>query len=292
MRTRGGRAAPGQSMDDRVWTDIMQFGETVCSTLSCATVQRRALPQYMRLLDSDSSGVHLFDGRHRTTVGSVLGMPAEFLYELEQLNRSDSPLVSRACFTRVPVHDAMLHSKAPALGRAPQGQLLRSYGFERCMVAPLIHNSRTIGVICVAREIDRPPFRIEEQRLAARLARFVSIALTNAAVHEAVAPAEESSDEPSEVQTVRLAPGESVATLAGRQAIAAGVRATLTDREAEVFDLLAGGLTNAAIGQELGITPNTVKRHVQHIYAKLGVHSRVAAVRHGAARPTARSRAS
>lgn len=290
MGTRG-EPAGGGWMGYHVLPDTLRFGEMVCSSLNCATVQRRALPEYMRLLDSDSSGVHLFDCRHRTTVGSVLGMPAAFLYELEELNRSDSPLVSRACFTHLPVHDAMLHSKALALGRAPQGQLLRSYGFEHCMVAPLIHNRRTIGVICVAREIDRPAFRIEEQRLAERLARFVAIALTNAAVHEAVAPADATCDEPSEVQTVRLTTGESVATLAGQQPIGTDVRATLTERELEVFDLLASGLTNAAIGQELGITPNTVKRHVQHIYGKLGVHSRVGAVRQGSARRVALPRA-
>jgi DNA-binding CsgD family transcriptional regulator len=52
---------------------------------------------------------------------------------------------------------------------------------------------------------------------------------------------------------------------------------SLSPREKEVLALLAQGLTNAAIGQALFISPVTVKVHVRHIYDKLGVRSRAAA---------------
>ena len=52
----------------------------------------------------------------------------------------------------------------------------------------------------------------------------------------------------------------------------------LTDREREVLELLARGLTNKAIGDRLVITPNTVKRHLKSIFEKLEVHTRAAAV--------------
>jgi DNA-binding NarL/FixJ family response regulator len=52
----------------------------------------------------------------------------------------------------------------------------------------------------------------------------------------------------------------------------------LTDREAEVLDLLVEGLTNRQIAERLVISPNTVKRHLQAIFAKLGVNTRAAAV--------------
>ena len=51
----------------------------------------------------------------------------------------------------------------------------------------------------------------------------------------------------------------------------------LTDREREVLDLLAQGLTNKEIAEKLFVTTNTVKRHLKAIFEKLDVHTRSAA---------------
>jgi DNA-binding NarL/FixJ family response regulator len=51
----------------------------------------------------------------------------------------------------------------------------------------------------------------------------------------------------------------------------------LTEREREVLDLLAQGLTNKEIAEKLFITINTVKRHLKAIFEKLNVHTRSAA---------------
>ena len=52
----------------------------------------------------------------------------------------------------------------------------------------------------------------------------------------------------------------------------------LTAREGEVFRLIAGGLSNAEIAQELYISDTTVKTHVTHIIQKLNLRDRVQAV--------------
>ena len=48
----------------------------------------------------------------------------------------------------------------------------------------------------------------------------------------------------------------------------------LTEREREVFVLVAAGLSNDLIAEQLHVTPSTAKTHVNHIMAKLGVRGR------------------
>jgi DNA-binding NarL/FixJ family response regulator len=52
----------------------------------------------------------------------------------------------------------------------------------------------------------------------------------------------------------------------------------LTAREREILALLAEGKSSAEIARELVISTRTVGTHVQHIFGKLGVHSRARAV--------------
>jgi DNA-binding NarL/FixJ family response regulator len=51
----------------------------------------------------------------------------------------------------------------------------------------------------------------------------------------------------------------------------------LTERETEVLRLVAGGLATKQIASRLGISPKTADRHIQNIYAKIGVSTRAAA---------------
>jgi DNA-binding NarL/FixJ family response regulator len=52
----------------------------------------------------------------------------------------------------------------------------------------------------------------------------------------------------------------------------------LTAREQEVIDALATGATNRQIAHDLQISEGTVRKHLEHAYAKLGVTTRTAAV--------------
>jgi DNA-binding CsgD family transcriptional regulator len=54
--------------------------------------------------------------------------------------------------------------------------------------------------------------------------------------------------------------------------------AGLTPRQQQVLRLVAGGLTDAVIGRRLGCSPRTVDKHLEHIYRRLGVSCRTAAI--------------
>ncbi len=54
----------------------------------------------------------------------------------------------------------------------------------------------------------------------------------------------------------------------------------ITTREQEVLTLIGEGLTNAAIGEQLGISVKTVDRHRENIMHKLNMHNRVELVKY------------
>jgi len=74
---------------------------------------------------------------------------------------------------------------------------------------------------------------------------------------------------------VQLSP--SVAARLMREAPPRPAREPLSERENEVLHLLAAGMSNKEIAAALVITEKTVKAHVSHILAKLGVASRTQA---------------
>lgn len=70
--------------------------------------------------------------------------------------------------------------------------------------------------------------------------------------------------------------------------LAADVGSKLTSRELEIVGLVARGMSNKAIGDELGLSDNTVRNHLRSILEKLGLDNRVQvatfALKHGIGR--------
>jgi DNA-binding NarL/FixJ family response regulator len=78
-----------------------------------------------------------------------------------------------------------------------------------------------------------------------------------------------------------LAEFSRMATAAGGRAASRSLPAPLTDRELEVLQALARGLSNREIARQLVITEGTVKNHVSSLIDKLGVRDRTQAVLKG-----------
>jgi DNA-binding NarL/FixJ family response regulator len=60
--------------------------------------------------------------------------------------------------------------------------------------------------------------------------------------------------------------------------VAAQLPNPLTQREMDVLEWVARGKTNRDVAEILGMSPRTVNKHLEHIYEKLGVETRTAAV--------------
>lgn len=70
--------------------------------------------------------------------------------------------------------------------------------------------------------------------------------------------------------------------LLGSIAAGADEHPDLTRREREVLRMLACGFNNRQIAAVLGISPTTVRNHIEHLLGKMGVHSKLEAVVQGA----------
>jgi LuxR family maltose regulon positive regulatory protein len=64
----------------------------------------------------------------------------------------------------------------------------------------------------------------------------------------------------------------------GRRVVVAGLVEPPTTRELEVLGLLAAGASNRAIAEQLVVSQETVKKHLSHLFNKLGVANRTQAV--------------
>ena len=72
--------------------------------------------------------------------------------------------------------------------------------------------------------------------------------------------------------------GEEAFFPAGGVIPAARLEEPLSERELEVLRLVAEGLSDRQVADKLVIVPGTVKRHLNSVYGKLGVHSRTQAL--------------
>ncbi|HET8537695.1 MAG TPA: helix-turn-helix transcriptional regulator, partial [Solirubrobacteraceae bacterium] len=55
-------------------------------------------------------------------------------------------------------------------------------------------------------------------------------------------------------------------------------RDELTARQRQILSLVAHGYTNAEVAMRLGLSAGTVRKHLENVYATMGVTSRAAAV--------------
>jgi LuxR family maltose regulon positive regulatory protein len=117
------------------------------------------------------------------------------------------------------------------------------------------------------------------------LLRFAPLLLDGGDRAEAVALLDEARNiltslpDGAEAQLARLEQLER--RMAARQPRVVSLADPLTEREMAVLRLLGGSLSVREIGQELHLSPNTIKTHARAIYRKLGASTRQAAVEKG-----------
>jgi DNA-binding CsgD family transcriptional regulator len=130
------------------------------------------------------------------------------------------------------------------VARSMFGRHLRKYGYATPVVLYFRRDERIECGITLLRPVDAPPFDARAVQVLRDLHSFLEHAVTR--------PGRRSP-----------APSEPVAA-----------PEPLTTREAQVAALVADGCSNAAVALALGMSEATVKTHLTHVYAKLGVRTR------------------
>jgi DNA-binding CsgD family transcriptional regulator len=123
------------------------------------------------------------------------------------------------------------------------GRHLRRHGYGLPVTTYFRTDGRIVYGLVLLRTVDAPAFDAHEVELLLDLRPFLETALAFTAA-------------------------------TGRAATNVLPAVGLTAREAEVAGLVSDGLSNAGIALALGMSEATVKAHLTHVYAKLGVRSR------------------
>jgi predicted ATPase/DNA-binding CsgD family transcriptional regulator len=147
-------------------------------------------------------------------------------------------------------------------------ELIESVGMVAALVGQAERGARLLGAAAAQRERVRLRYRMKK---------------TVAAVEQATAAARAALGEPAFAEAWAagrtLTPALAVAeALAPFPTPSVSASAGLSPREGEILRLLASGMTDPAIAAALFISVRTVENHVARIFAKLGVHTRTAAV--------------
>lgn len=192
----------------------------------------------------------------------VVGLPGERLGErdIECFDRHffEHPLVRCHGFNgeRVTRRISDSLSRSEFRRTAIYADYYRRVGLEHTVAVPLwIDEHRLVSVVLNRRCLDFSERDCERlELLRPHLAFLYHHACQQGAVHD-------------DADAAALVPAQAPAAHAG-----------LTPRENEVLHRLAHGKTDCEIAALLGLSPRTVQKHLEHIYIKLGVETRTAAV--------------
>ncbi len=191
-------------------------------------------------------------------------------------------------------HPLFREALGQAVSRRPDLQLLGAVGDGRSALEQIRELQPDVAVL----DLQMPGMRgLDVLRALVRdgsstRVLILSASLESSLVYEAVAAGAAgywSKDAEREAicdAIAAVARGESVLEPSLQQAVFSEVqgrevdlsRPLLTDREHEILALIADGMTAPAIAQRLFLSPATVKTHLAHLYEKLGVTDRAAAV--------------
>jgi DNA-binding CsgD family transcriptional regulator/GAF domain-containing protein len=165
-----------------------------------------------------------------------------FLEYCEKTGRDIDPVVRYVIERHAPAHEAMVLPTESWKQCELYQQRYASYGYKHIMMGPIVGGGQLIGTVHFARSGDAPAFSAGDLADLSAICAHLSTCLA----------------------VLRSQPTRFDCLLTNR----------LTERELQIAELVAQGLTNAEIGEKLWITQNSVKQALKRMFRKLKVSAR------------------
>jgi DNA-binding CsgD family transcriptional regulator len=191
------------------------------------------------LIGARGVGLYVFEG----SVVNAKGVPLNLLDQYERVGRENDPVLALVKQMHAPCASPIAELRKYArANRLPDGYVaLLDYtvGYHY-MLAPVLMDGEVVGTLNFARAEDRE-FGVRELSIASALALHVSTRMT---------------------------------ALRAAANVDRSWEGVLTARSFEVAELAARGLTTNEVGRALGVSSNTVKKHLRNVYDRLAISSR------------------
>ncbi|MBD1862917.1 MULTISPECIES: LuxR C-terminal-related transcriptional regulator [Trichocoleus] len=166
-----------------------------------------------------------------------------FVQRYEKIGRSTDPVLRYVFEHHAPTHEGVVFAGNDWKESELYQNCYAYYDQEHVMMGPIVNHGRLIGGAYFTRASDAPAFNLQDLASLSGLCLHLSARL--AVFRPQAFP--------------RLQPS---------------ISDRLTEREQQIAELVAQGLTNAEIGEKLWITQNTVKQALKRMFRKLNVSTR------------------
>ena len=201
-----------------------------------------------RLMDNISQyfkvqrwGISLVDEDNNLISFDACGVNDHFVERYQQIGRDIDPVLKYVREYHAPAHEELVLPNQTWKQSQLYQKCCVSNDHEHIMTGPIVGNGKLIGTINFARVSNTSAFNTRDLSNLGAICLHLSSCLANLR---------------SQKDTESLS------------------RQLLTQREIQIANLVAKGMTNAEIGKELWISHNTVKQALKRMFRKLGVHSR------------------
>ncbi|WP_013320449.1 LuxR C-terminal-related transcriptional regulator [Gloeothece verrucosa] len=219
---------------------------SLIASLATASNQQQMRSHFMdtagELFIAQRWGIYLLDNLSQVAQVDVKGLPDSFVDRYEKIGRQVDPVLKYVIERHAPAHEQLLLTQEQWKQSLLYQNCCSSFDHEHIMTGPIVGQGQLIGTVHFARIRETSAFNIDDLMFLSAICTHFSANLARI-----------NSPDPQ---------------------LTSDWAKKLTSRELQIISLVAQGLTNTEIGQELWITQNSVKQALKRIFRKLDVRSR------------------